>query len=403
VAGRSLKREIGSRDTVNIFLRRVQYAMRTRKRQSSTAGRAVHSRAAILHCQAQLSHGQPSLQMEDGRDNQVAQVWPLGERFDRTALVETKQGIAMHFTIGICAHNEEATIGLLLEEVRLQDYGNNVLDEILVCLDGCTDKTFSIVKEFARIEPRLKVFINPTRRGKAVSLTTLLKNSRGEVFVDIDADVKAPRLLPLLNPFNNTATVAVVPRGVPYSRAGVGPRLYEVMWRLHHLVCQKFPKISSGCNVFRPLVREIPAQVIGFDSYLQVRLQKLGRIVYVPNVYSYTEPPRGLRQFLAQRYRWVMAQVQILKLSKSAPPTYKIENVVPHLAKVFLMHPIVCTLLVLLELIVRTKARVDFRLYGAGRVISYPPLRQDSRRAYYGGDGRRLHESLLAARIFLKP
>jgi glycosyltransferase involved in cell wall biosynthesis len=303
----------------------------------------------------------------------------------RWALAEAKKGVAMHFTIGICAYNEEATIGLLLEEIRLQDYGNNVLDEVLICLDGCTDRTSLTVKEFAKIEPRLRVFINPTRRGRAVSLTTLLKNSRGEVFVGIDADVRVPRLPRLLNLFNNTDAVAVVPRGIPYKRRGVGPRLYEIMWCLHHLVCQKSPKISSGCNAFKPLIREIPAQIISCDSYLQVRLQKLGRIVYMPDVHSYTEPPRGLRQFLAQRHRWVMAQVQITKLSKSAPPTYKIENAFPHLPKVFFKDPIVCTLLMFLELIVRAKARVDFRLYGPRRVMSYSPLGRTFVRCAHSG------------------
>jgi len=62
----------------------------------------------------------------------------------------------MHFTIGICAHSEEATILSLLEEIRSQDYGNNVLEKILICLDGCTDRAFLIVKEFARMELLLK-------------------------------------------------------------------------------------------------------------------------------------------------------------------------------------------------------------------------------------------------------
>lgn len=47
------------------------------------------------------------------------------------------------------------------------------------------------------------MFISSTRRGRAVSLTTLLKNSRGQVFVDMDADVRVPTLSSLLNLFNN--------------------------------------------------------------------------------------------------------------------------------------------------------------------------------------------------------
>jgi len=58
--------------------------------------------------------------------------------------------------IGIAAHNEEANIGKLLQNLLTQPLEDSVLlEEIIVVASGCTDRTEEIVEEFAMKDKRV--------------------------------------------------------------------------------------------------------------------------------------------------------------------------------------------------------------------------------------------------------
>ena len=68
-------------------------------------------------------------------------------------------------TIGIPAYNEEANIGLLLNDITLQKNRNYILKEIIVVSDGSTDSTVKKVEQ-ASIQS-IKLIINKKRTGLA--------------------------------------------------------------------------------------------------------------------------------------------------------------------------------------------------------------------------------------------
>lgn len=89
-------------------------------------------------------------------------------------------------TIGIPAHNEEHNIQRLLQSLCDQQL-NNLSMEIIVISDSSSDST---VKNSLKVhDPRIQVINQIKRLGKNATLNKLLKQARGEIFIQLDADV----------------------------------------------------------------------------------------------------------------------------------------------------------------------------------------------------------------------
>ena len=93
----------------------------------------------------------------------------------------------MSVSVGICAYNEGLNIGPLLSNVL---YGQELPleSEVLVVCSGCTDKTVSIVQEFAEKDTRIKIIVENERRGKASAVNQVLKNANGDSVIFVSAD-----------------------------------------------------------------------------------------------------------------------------------------------------------------------------------------------------------------------
>ena len=87
-------------------------------------------------------------------------------------------------TILITAYNEERDIRTKLENTLKIDYPKNKL-EILVASDGSTDKTDSIVREFA--ETGVKLFRQEGRVGKTFTQNKAVERTNGEIILFSDA------------------------------------------------------------------------------------------------------------------------------------------------------------------------------------------------------------------------
>jgi len=86
----------------------------------------------------------------------------------------------------IAAHNEEKIIGKALKCLTELPYPNY---EVIIGLDGCTDKTLDIVKYFQRKKPKIFKYIELNeRKGKAHVVNLIFPYSRGEIIIIHDAD-----------------------------------------------------------------------------------------------------------------------------------------------------------------------------------------------------------------------
>lgn len=96
----------------------------------------------------------------------------------------------------IAAHNEEKIIAKALKSVINLPYKDY---EVLIGLDGCTDRTKEIVESFAIKSKKIKYYELNLRKGKTSVINELIKKAAGEIIIIQDADwifyVKDPNSL----------------------------------------------------------------------------------------------------------------------------------------------------------------------------------------------------------------
>lgn len=105
----------------------------------------------------------------------------------------------------IAAHNEEKLIGGAIDNLLRVPYEKF---EILIGLDGCTDGTEEIVRNFSKKNKKIKYFILDSRSGKPEVINSLLKKATGEIIIIHDADwlfinLDKRKFSKLIEAFNN--------------------------------------------------------------------------------------------------------------------------------------------------------------------------------------------------------
>jgi len=98
-----------------------------------------------------------------------------------------KKDIEPSVTLVIPAYNEEKVIGDKVENALSLDYPKEKI-EILLVLDGCTDKTEEIAEKFSG--GNLKILERKPRRGKMAALNFAVPQAKGEIIIFTDANSK---------------------------------------------------------------------------------------------------------------------------------------------------------------------------------------------------------------------
>lgn len=91
----------------------------------------------------------------------------------------------MKISFLIAAHNEEKLIGKALTNLLNLPYDSY---EILIGLDGCTDKTEEIVQNFMKKSKRIQYYTLNLRQGKPAVINFLAKKATGDLIIIHDAD-----------------------------------------------------------------------------------------------------------------------------------------------------------------------------------------------------------------------
>src|SRR5260221_2774448 len=90
-------------------------------------------------------------------------------------------------TIGIPAYNEEANIGLLLENIRRQKIKGAIIKKIIVVSDRSEDNTASIVNSIN--DRRITLIDNKKRKGLNLSENEIMKKASTDILVIFNGDV----------------------------------------------------------------------------------------------------------------------------------------------------------------------------------------------------------------------
>jgi cellulose synthase/poly-beta-1,6-N-acetylglucosamine synthase-like glycosyltransferase len=234
----------------------------------------------------------------------------------------------MRLTVGICAYNEEENLGSLLRNViENQDISRD--SEVIVVASGCTDRSVEIVKQYAILDPRIKVFNEIKREGKASAVNKILANATGDAIIFISADT-----LPWKDCFRKLASrlqapdVGIVcgkPLPINYSNS-LADRLVRMLWSFHDHVFKELNDAGlakHATEVFcirRGIVGSIPPETINDDAHIALLAKKKGWLIkYEPESIVSICGPRTFTDYVKQRRRILRGHLQVKKATGQSP------------------------------------------------------------------------------------
>lgn len=230
-------------------------------------------------------------------------------------------------SVGIMAYNEESNITHAIEALLNQSCPSVCLQEIIVVASGCTDRTVPIVTEIAHREPRVRLYVQERREGKASAINLFLKLAVGLIVVLIGADVipETSALEYLCAPFKDPKVGMVGGRPVPVNdpTTFMGYAVH-LLWRLHDGLARIHPKLGEVI-AFRNVISGIPINSAVDEISIQALISQLGyHLIYQPACIIYNKGPHTLREFLRQRRRIYAGHMQTQVQQNFEAPTMRV-------------------------------------------------------------------------------
>ena len=210
------------------------------------------------------------------------------------------------YSIVIPAYNEAARLGKTLDRVLKYVASEHWDAEVIVVNDGSKDRTADLVREYAKLNPCLRLVENPGNRGKGYSVRNGMLNAKGDVLLFSDADLsspieEAPKLFAALEA---GADIAIGSRWLnPETQTQRQSLLRQFYGRAYNLILRlllglNFKDTQCGFKAFSSKAAKtiFPPQKIerwGFDPELLYLSRKAGlKVVEVPVAWAHVEGTR---------------------------------------------------------------------------------------------------------------
>jgi len=211
-------------------------------------------------------------------------------------------------SVGIMAYNEETTIALVVQAFLDQISIVTVPVEVVVVASGCTDRTVEAVTRLARSDARIRLIVQPEREGKLAAVRHFLSESICDIVVISGADtLPSSDLLDsfgqrmLIDPGVGMVGGQIVPLATGRSLTS---NLNELLWRLHHQVALRSPKLGEIVAVRRRFVAHLHDNVNCDEVALEAGVMRAGgRLAYEPTACVTNRSPLVLREYFLQRRR----------------------------------------------------------------------------------------------------
>ena len=209
-------------------------------------------------------------------------------------------------SMGIMAYNEEANIGRMLRAVVSQRTAKVSLTEIVVVASGCTDRTESIVQDWARRDPRIRLVVQPRREGKASAINQFLPQAREKIVVLCGADLlpEADAIEELVAPLGDPGVGMTTGRPAPVNDPGTFMGFAaHLLWELHHRINLRSFK-AGELIAFRKVFEQIPFYTSVDEASVEPVIRGQGyEARYVPTAVVHNKGPLTVADFLCQRRR----------------------------------------------------------------------------------------------------
>lgn len=219
---------------------------------------------------------------------------------------DTEQAPRPRLSVIVCATNEAQNIPRLLDGVLSSSGPSFQLTELIAVASGCTDRTVEILEATARLDPRVRVVVQPERRGKASALRAGLTIASGELILVENADtVPAPGALEAITaPFRNPDVGLVTARPVPAAGVrAVTTTLGQLLWEIHDVVSELTPKAGEA-YAFRRVPIALPEDIQDDDTFIGISVGRRSvTSVYAREAIIYNRVPSIPSELVRQRLR----------------------------------------------------------------------------------------------------
>jgi len=226
--------------------------------------------------------------------------------------------------IGVMAHNEEATIARLLDSILAQTALHRIT-RVVVVASGCTDKTCEIVEAYCRKDPRISLVVEAERGGKVNAINTFMTSSPESILAISGGDmVYTPTTIEaLIAPFDDpdVGIVGSHPMPVNETTTFVGFAV-NLLWKLHHEISLIVPKMGE-LIAFRNVFRGLDPDMLADEVQIERGIKAVGfKPAYAPDAIVYNRGPETVREFVAQRSRWVAHNLQVQRKHRYGVSTW---------------------------------------------------------------------------------
>jgi glycosyltransferase involved in cell wall biosynthesis len=162
-------------------------------------------------------------------------------------------------SIIVPAYNSEKFLRHCLDSVLNQSYRDT---EVICVNDASTDRSLSIIHQYAASDPRVRVIDQPRNQGLSIARNAAMEIARGEYFLFVDADdyIQPDLCMKVVACAESSRAdlvifgyVAVLEDGTPYAAgtnsrflAGVDPQDKHALLRMMHFACTKLIRAAKA-------------------------------------------------------------------------------------------------------------------------------------------------------------
>jgi cellulose synthase/poly-beta-1,6-N-acetylglucosamine synthase-like glycosyltransferase len=227
-------------------------------------------------------------------------------------------------SVVMVVRNEEAVLAQKLRNLLGLDYTAQNC-QIVVVSDGSTDRTESILREFAP-DPRVHVLLNQLAGGKAMGLNAAMSVAHGDIVVFTDArqEIEPGAVRFLVENFADSEVGAVsgeLMLGDPANgETGRGMGLYwQIEKRVRELEAAAGSVVGATGALYavrRELVAAVPAETILDDVFIPMNVARQRfRVVFDERARAWDRPDLGSRREFRRKVRTLTGNYQLLQLA----------------------------------------------------------------------------------------
>ncbi|MGH2542930.1 MAG: glycosyltransferase [Ardenticatenaceae bacterium] len=209
-------------------------------------------------------------------------------------------------SIGITAHDEEKNIAQCLDALQNQLLNEVEIVEIIVVASGCTDRTQEIVEEIATSDPRVRLIVQPERRGKSSAINLFLAEAGENICVLESGDTVANEVAieHLVRMFRDPRVGMTGAQKVPVNTPDhITEYLSFLRLKMEHELCLEIPRLGE-LVAFRKVFDSIPTDVAMDEAFMEaIVVRHSMEVRYAPDAVVYNTGPKTISDFLKQRRR----------------------------------------------------------------------------------------------------